>query len=87
MTPPTLGPLEVLAYAAACTSRMRLGCAVLVSTLYSPVHLAKSLASLDQLSGGRLEVGLGTGGGYPHVLGVRRRPGRRSSPASTRASR
>ena len=45
-------------------SRMRLGCAVLVSTLYSPVHLAKSLASLDQLSGGRLEVGLGTGGGY-----------------------
>ncbi len=61
---PDLGPLEVLAYAAACTRRMRLGCAVLVSTLYSPVHLAKSLASLDQLSGGRLEVGLGTGGGF-----------------------
>ena len=53
----------MLAFAAACTSRMRLGCAVLVSTLHSPVHLAKSLASLDQLSGGRLEVGLGTGGG------------------------
>jgi probable F420-dependent oxidoreductase len=61
---PDLGPLETLAYAAACTRRMRLGCAVLVSTLHSPVHLAKSLASLDQLSGGRLEVGVGTGGGY-----------------------
>jgi probable F420-dependent oxidoreductase len=61
---PDLGPLETLAYAAACTTRMRLGCAVFVSTLYSPVHLAKSLASIDQLSGGRLEVGVGTGGGY-----------------------
>jgi alkanesulfonate monooxygenase SsuD/methylene tetrahydromethanopterin reductase-like flavin-dependent oxidoreductase (luciferase family) len=35
---------------------------VFVSTLHSPVHLAKSLASLDQLSRGRLEVGVGTGG-------------------------
>ena len=61
---PVLAPLEILAYAAACTDRMRLGCAVLISSLYSPVHLAKSLASLDQLSGGRLEVGLATGGGH-----------------------
>jgi probable F420-dependent oxidoreductase len=60
---PDLGPLETLSYAAACTERMRLGCAVLVSTLYSPVHLAKTIASLVQLSGGRLEVGVGTGGG------------------------
>ena len=63
-TGPELAPLETLAYAAACTSRLRLGCAVLISSLYSPVHLAKSLASLDQLSGGRLEVGLATGGGH-----------------------
>jgi alkanesulfonate monooxygenase SsuD/methylene tetrahydromethanopterin reductase-like flavin-dependent oxidoreductase (luciferase family) len=35
---------------------------VFVSTLHSPVHLAKSLSTLDQLSGGRLEVGFGTGG-------------------------
>jgi probable F420-dependent oxidoreductase len=41
---------------------MRLGCVVFVSTLHQPVHLAKSLASLDQLSGGRLDVGVGTGG-------------------------
>jgi probable F420-dependent oxidoreductase len=61
---PDLAPLETLAYAAACTDRMRLGCAVLISSLVSPVHLAKSIASVDQLSGGRLEVGLATGGGF-----------------------
>ena len=44
---PVLGPLETLAYAAACTTRVRLGYAVLISSLYSPVHLAKSLATLD----------------------------------------
>jgi len=59
---PQLSPLEVMTYAAACTSSMRLGCTVFVSTLHSPVHLAKSLASLDQISGGRLEIGVGTGG-------------------------
>ena len=59
---PQLGPVEAMTYAAACTQRMRLGCVVFVSTLHSPVHLAKSLATLDQLSGGRLDVGIGTGG-------------------------
>jgi probable F420-dependent oxidoreductase len=57
-----LSPLETMAYAAACTQRLRLGCAVFVSTLHNPVHLAKSLASLDQLSRGRIEAGVGTGG-------------------------
>jgi alkanesulfonate monooxygenase SsuD/methylene tetrahydromethanopterin reductase-like flavin-dependent oxidoreductase (luciferase family) len=57
-----LAPLEVMTYAAACTSTLRLGCTVFVTTLHSPVHLAKALASLDQLSGGRLEVGIGSGG-------------------------
>jgi probable F420-dependent oxidoreductase len=59
---PLLSPLEMMAYAAACTQRIRLGCVVFVSTLHLPVHLAKSLASLDQLSGGRIDVGVGTGG-------------------------
>jgi probable F420-dependent oxidoreductase len=59
---PQLSPLEAMTYAAACTQRMRLGCVVFVSTLHLPVHLAKSLASLDQLSCGRLDVGVGTGG-------------------------
>lgn len=61
-TMPQLGPIETMTYAAACTERLRLGCAVFVTPLHSPAHLAKSLSSLDQLSRGRLEVGIGTGG-------------------------
>jgi probable F420-dependent oxidoreductase len=61
---PQLGPIETMTYAAACTQRMRIGCVVFVSTLHSPVHLAKSLATLDQLSGGRLDIGIGTGGKF-----------------------
>jgi probable F420-dependent oxidoreductase len=59
---PCLGPLELLTWAAALTSRIRLGTAVLLTPLRTPVHLAKSLATLDQLSGGRLDVGIGLGG-------------------------
>ncbi len=59
---PQLGPIETMTYAAACTQRLRLGCVVFVSTLHSPVHLAKSLSTLDQLSRGRIEIGVGTGG-------------------------
>lgn len=59
---PQLGPLETMTYAAACTQRLRLGCAVFVSTLHTPAHLAKSIATLDQLSQGRIEVGVGSGG-------------------------
>jgi probable F420-dependent oxidoreductase len=61
---PMLGPVELMTYAAACTDRIRLGVAMLVLPLYSPVHLAKSLASLDQLSRGRLDVGVGVGGKF-----------------------
>ena len=63
-TMPHLGPIETLSHAAACSERIRLGCAMLVLPLYSPVHLAKSLASLDQLSRGRLEIGVALGGQF-----------------------
>jgi len=64
----TLSPLETLTYAAACTARLRLGCAVFVTPLHNPLHLAKAITSLDQLSGGRVEVGVATGGrGRPFV--------------------
>jgi probable F420-dependent oxidoreductase len=63
-TIPHLAPIETLTYAAACTERMRLGCAVLITSLHSPVHLAKNLSTLDQISRGRLDVGIATGG--PH---------------------
>jgi probable F420-dependent oxidoreductase len=52
---------EVLAYAAAITERVRLGTSVLVSAMHRPVMLAKQLATVDQLSGGRLVVGIGMG--------------------------
>src|SRR5438093_3465332 len=61
-TMPFMSPLQTLSYAAACTERIRLGCVVFVTPLHQPVHLAKSISSLDQLSAGRLEVGVGTGG-------------------------
>src|SRR5215216_1360 len=65
---PHLEPVTLLAYAAACTERIRLGVSVIILNQRNPVALAKELASLDQLSGGRLTVGVGLGGGtatYP----------------------
>lgn len=56
-----LDPLVTLATAAALTTRIRLGTNVLVAPWYRPVLLARSLASLDVLSRGRLDIGLGLG--------------------------
>ena len=60
---PVLAPLEVLAYAAAATERLRLGVGVLISTLHDPLQLAASLTAVDRLSHGRLDVGVAPGGG------------------------
>lgn len=54
-------PLEVLAFVAARTSRVTLGTSVVVALLHNPVALGRSLATLDQLSGGRVVAGLGQG--------------------------
>ena len=64
---PILEPVTLLTYAAALTSKPRLGTAVLITVIRNPVQLAKSLASLDQLCNGRLIVGVGVGG--PHEIG------------------
>jgi probable F420-dependent oxidoreductase len=53
--------LVSLAAAAVRTERIRLGTLVLNNDLHHPVTLAQELATLDHLSGGRLEVGLGAG--------------------------
>lgn len=61
---PLIAPLEMLAYAAACTERLRLGVAVLVSSLHDPLQLANAITAVDRLSHGRLEVGVSPGGGF-----------------------
>ncbi|MGH3328627.1 MAG: TIGR03619 family F420-dependent LLM class oxidoreductase [Streptomycetales bacterium] len=54
-------PIVSLAFTAGLTSRIRLGVAVLNMPFFSPVLAAKQLATLDSVSGGRLDVGLGLG--------------------------
>ncbi|HVR00256.1 MAG TPA: LLM class flavin-dependent oxidoreductase [Mycobacterium sp.] len=61
---PLLAPLEVLAYSAACTERLRLGVAVLVSSLHDPLQLAAAATAVDRLSHGRLDLGVAPGGGF-----------------------
>ena len=60
---PLLAPLELLAYCAACTERLRLGVAVLVSSLHEPLQLASAITAVDRVSHGRLDVGVAPGGG------------------------
>lgn len=55
------GPIAALASAAEISSRLRIGTLVLDNETSHPAVLAKELASIDVLSGGRLEVGIGAG--------------------------
>jgi probable F420-dependent oxidoreductase len=57
----TYDPLVVLAYLAARTSRIRLGTSVLILPYRNPVATAKMIATLDQMSGGRVIAGVGAG--------------------------
>ena len=56
-----LDPIVALGYVAASTSRSRLGVATVCLPFVSPVLLAKQAATVDVLSGGRLDLGLGIG--------------------------
>jgi probable F420-dependent oxidoreductase len=62
---PMLEPITLLTFAAAATSKVRLGTSVILPITRNPVHLAKALTTLDHLSEGRLTLGVGMGG--PHV--------------------
>src|SRR5215468_4435173 len=57
----TLDPWVALSTAAAVTSVIRLGTAVALPAQHDPIALAKTIASLDHLSGGRVTLGVGFG--------------------------
>ena len=59
---PGIAPLPMLAYAAACTTRLRLGVAVLITSMHDPLQLASAITAVDRLSHGRIDVGVGHGG-------------------------
>jgi alkanesulfonate monooxygenase SsuD/methylene tetrahydromethanopterin reductase-like flavin-dependent oxidoreductase (luciferase family) len=61
---PLIAPMELLAYAAACTTRLRLGVAVLITSLHDPLQLASAVTAVDRLSHGRLDLGVAPGGGF-----------------------
>jgi probable F420-dependent oxidoreductase len=58
---PIPDPLIWLAFAAAAAPSMRLGTCILIVPQRNPLVLAKELATLDRISGGRVELGLGVG--------------------------
>ncbi|HKE74627.1 MAG TPA: LLM class flavin-dependent oxidoreductase [Acidimicrobiales bacterium] len=58
---PVLDPIEALTWAAAHTSRVRLATGVVDALFQPPLVLARRLATLDVLSGGRVDAGLGQG--------------------------
>ena len=73
-------PLETLGWAAAHTKKIGIGTSVLDLPYYNPVMLARRVSTLDQLSGGRVKLGLGLGwstdemeaaGANPKVRGKR----------------
>ncbi len=73
---PRLEPLALLSALAGQTESVTLGTAVLVAALRHPLLLAHQVATLDQLAGGRVILGLGAGFPYPgHRSGVRGRRG------------
>src|SRR5919201_756053 len=54
-------PVVVLTYAAAVTTKIRLGASVVVLPVHNPVHVANQWASLDYVSKGRAILGIGLG--------------------------
>ena len=75
LTGPAPDPLVALAVAAGRTRKLKLGTSVLVVPGRNPVVLAKELATLDRLSGGRLLPGVGLGAPVPaehRAFGVER---------------
>jgi probable F420-dependent oxidoreductase len=75
-------PLAALAFLAAHTTTARLGVAVVNMPYYAPIVLAKMLTTIDHLSGGRLDAGLGLGWLEPEFEAVGVSSDRRGARAS-----
>src|ERR1700687_1305088 len=58
---PIADPFTTLAYVAACTSTIRLGTGICLVPEHNPLILAKTVATVDRLSGGRFMLGVGVG--------------------------
>jgi probable F420-dependent oxidoreductase len=69
-TDPILDPLAHLTFVAAVTTTIRLGTAIVILPQRNPVVLAKQVASLDVLSGGRFSLGVGAGYLEPELAAV-----------------
>ena len=69
---PYYHPMATLSHISALTSRVRLGTSVLVLPYHNPIELAKYVATLDQMSGGRVVLGVGVGAMTPEfeALGI-----------------
>jgi probable F420-dependent oxidoreductase len=76
-------PLVPLMAVADCTTRLRVCPLVLNNDFHHPVHLAQELASMDQLSGGRVEVGLGAGHSFTEYYAI----GQQFDPPAVRKAR
>ena len=81
----TLAPLPALTAAASATATLRVGTFVLANDFRNPVLLARECATLDFLSGGRFELGLGAG--RPTAEGDYRKLGLPFAPGGTRVER
>src|SRR3954452_24490789 len=78
--PAFLDTWTLMSYAAAVTSRIRLAGNVMNLPLRTPTVLARSIASLDRLSGGRIELGIGAGAFWDAIEAM---GGRRLTPAQS----
>lgn len=75
---PSLDPLHVMTHVAAVTTRLRVGVAVLILPRRNPGQLARDLATMDVLSGGRVTIGVGLGGKDPGAAAFGFRTGQRA---------
>ena len=78
-----LSPMTALLAAAEATERLRIGTFVLNNDFWSPLLLAREAVTLDQLSGGRLELGVGAG----HAREEYEAAGLRYGPPAVRVAR